>query len=166
MAQFAMIIGFQTLSVDVLKISPTQIGLFYAGFGISGVIMQLCVPLFLKIFKSRRAILVFSTFLCFTAMLLSGFTSVFLTFAVCICVYGLFNGLRNPMLNSIISDHTNPSEQGKILGINQSYASIGQTLGPVTAGFAAVFSVHYIFFLSSFYILVALLQSIRLKLKQ
>jgi MFS family permease len=108
----------------------------------------------------------FSTILCFGAMLLSGFTSAFIPYAICMCIYGLFNGLRNPMLNAIIADNVNHAEQGKILGINQSYASIGQTLGPLTAGLVTVISIHSVFFLSSFYILAAFLLSFRLKKKE
>jgi len=166
MAQFTMIIGFQTFSVDILKITPAQIGIFYAGFGICGIIMQLLVPVFTKLIPSRSVILLLSTILCFAAMFLAGLTTVFVPFALCICVYGLFNGLRNPMLNAIIADNISQSEQGKILGINQSYASIGQTLGPLTAGLVTVISVHSIFFLSSTYILIAFLLSFRLKSKE
>jgi predicted MFS family arabinose efflux permease len=165
MAQFTMIIGFQTFSVDVLKLTPNKIGLLYAGFGATGIIMQLCVPVITKMLSSRTLILLLSTLLCFGAMLLSGFTSAFITFAVCIFIYGLFNGLRNPMLNAIIADHNSSASQGKMLGVNQSYASIGQTLGPITAGFITVISVHSVFFLSAFYILVAFLFTFRLKAK-
>ncbi|WP_259071008.1 MFS transporter [Mucilaginibacter sp. X4EP1] len=163
MAQFTMIIGFQTFSVDILKISPAQMGIFLAGFGVCGIVMQLCVPFFIKTFKSKKLILMLSTIFCFAAMFLSGLNSLLIPFAVCLCVYGLFNGLRNPMLNAIIADNIEQNEQGKILGINQSYASIGQTLGPITAGLTALVSVHCIFFLSSFYILIAFLLSFRLK---
>jgi MFS family permease len=166
MAQFTMIIGFQTFSVDILKITPVTMGIFLAGFGLCGIIMQLSVPFFIRTFSSKPLILLLSSILCFAAVFLSGFTSVFIPFAVYLCIYGLFNGLRNPMLNAIIADHTGQSEQGKILGINQSYASIGQTLGPITAGVAAAISIHSIFFLSSFYILVAFLLSFRLKSKE
>jgi MFS family permease len=165
MAQFTMIIGFQTFSVDILKITPLTMGFFLAGFGICGIIMQLSVPFFIKTFPSKQVILLFSSMLCFAAMFISGFTSVLIPFAIALCVYGLFNGLRNPMLNAIIADNIDKTEQGKILGINQSYASVGQTLGPLTAGVAAAFSVHSIFFLSSFYILVATLLCFRLKSK-
>jgi multidrug resistance protein len=166
MAQFTMIIGFQTFSVDILKLTPTQIGLLYAGFGISGIIMQLSVPLLTKWLSSKSMILLLSTALCMAAMFVTGLTNAFITFITCICIYGLFNGLRNPMINAIIADHIDHNEQGKILGINQSYASIGQTLGPVTAGFAALISVHSVFFLSSCYILIALLLSFRLKRRE
>jgi len=165
MAQFAMGIGFQTFSIDILKITPTTMGIFLAAFGVCGIIAQLCVPLFTKIFPSKQVILWLSTILCFAMMFITGFTSVLLPFAVALCIYGFFNGLRNPMLNAIIADNIDKSEQGKILGINQSYGSIGQTIGPLTAGVAAAISVHAVFFLSSFYILVATLLCFRLKSK-
>jgi MFS family permease len=163
MAQFTMIIGFQTFTVDTLKLSPNNIGLLYTGFAAMGIIMQLCIPLFTKLFHSRTVILLISTFLCFAAMFFSGFTATILTFTVCICIYGLFNGLRNPMLNAIIADNNTNKSQGAILGFNQSCASIGQTLGPIAAGFITLISIHAVFFLSSFFILIAFLFTFRLR---
>ncbi len=166
MAQFTMIIGFQTFTVDTLKLSPNNIGLLYTGFAAMGIIMQLCIPLFTRLISSRTVILLGSTFLCFAAMFFAGFTATILTFAVCICIYGLFNGLRNPMLNAIIADNNTNKSQGAILGFNQSCASIGQTLGPIAAGFITMISIHAVFFLSSFYILIAFLFTFRLKDKE
>lgn len=166
MAQLTMVLGFQTFSVDILKLTPAQMGYFLAGFGLAGIVMQLCVPLFTKLIPSKALLLLLSSALCFGVMFASAFTSAFIPFAACMCVYGLFNGLRSPMLNSIIAEHTDKSEHGKILGINQAYSSIGQTLGPLTAGLVTVISIHSVFFLSSFYILVAFLLSFRLKKKE
>ncbi len=166
MAQFSMIIGFQTYSVDALKLKPATIGLLYAGFGITGILMQLCVPVFEKLFSSKSVILLWSTLLCLAAMFLSGLATAVLTFIICIYVYGLFNGLRNPMLNAIIADHNDPNHQGEILGVNQSYASIGQTLGPVAAGLVVAFSKHGAFFLSAVLILIGFLLTFRLKRKE
>ena len=166
MAQFTMIIGFQTFSVDILKIDPTKMGWFFACFSIVGIIAQLGVPWVTKTFSSKTLILSFSTMFCFAAMFMAGFARGFMLFAVCLTVYGLFNGLRNPMLNAIIADNNEKSEQGKVLGINQSYASIGQTVGPITAGLAAGISVHAVFFLSALYILTALVFTFVLKSKQ
>jgi multidrug resistance protein len=166
MAQFTMIIGFQTFTVDVLKINPTQIGLMYAGFGVTGILMQLAVPLIKKLFSSQALILMLSTLVCLGMMILTGFATGLAMFIVSISIYGLFNGLRNPMLNAIIADHNADSEKGEVMGINQSYASIGQTLGPVSAGLITAISVHSVFFLSSLYILIAFLFSIRLKSRE
>jgi MFS family permease len=158
--------GIQTFTVDVLKLQPHEIGLFYAGFGITGILMQLAVPLIKKVISSQALILLLSTVCCLGMMILAGFATGMALFAVSIGIYGLFNGLRNPMLNAIIADHNNDSEKGEVMGINQSYASIGQTLGPVTAGLVTVISVHSVFFLSSLYILIAFLFSIRLKSRE
>ena len=166
MAQFTMIIGFQTFSTDILKIDPAKMGLFFAGFGIVGIIAQISVPAVTKLIPSKPLILILSTILCLSGMFTAGFANTFLVFAGCLVVYGLFNGFRNPMLNAVIADHNKQSEQGKVLGINQSYASIGQTLGPITAGLVVAISVHAIFFLSALYILIALLFSFRLRSKE
>jgi multidrug resistance protein len=166
MAQFIMIIGFQTFSVDRLKISPSQIGLLYAGFGVTGILMQLGVPVITKFVSSKSVILLLSTVVCLAAMFATGFTKALLPFAVCIFIYGLFNGLRNPMLNAIIADQNKDEEQGEILGVNQSYASLGQTLGPVAAGLITAISVHAVFFLSAFFILLGFLLTFRLKAKE
>ncbi|MCQ6958178.1 MFS transporter [Mucilaginibacter aquariorum] len=166
MAQFTMLIGFQTFSVDELKLNPTQIGLFYGGFGISGILMQMLVPAVKKIISTQAVILFISTLFCLGMMLLAGFTTGLVLFAIAVGIYGLFNGLRNPMLNAIIADHNDGNERGEVMGVNQAYASIGQTLGPVTAGLITAISIHSIFFLSSLYILIALLFSIRLISKE
>jgi multidrug resistance protein len=166
MAQFTMLIGFQTFSVDELKLNPTQIGLFYGGFGISGILMQMLVPAVKRIISQQAVILFISTLFCLGMMILASFATGLVLFAISVGIYGLFNGLRNPMLNAIIADHNDGNERGEVMGVNQAYASIGQTLGPVTAGLITAISIHSIFFLSSLYILIALLFSIRLISKE
>ncbi|MBL4677208.1 MAG: MFS transporter [Mucilaginibacter sp.] len=166
MGQFAMIIGFQTFSVDQLKLSTSQTGLFYAGFGITGIFMQLLVPVIKKIIPMQSVILLISTIFCLGMMIITGFATGVILFAISIAIYGLFNGLRNPMLNAIIADHNDEHHRGEVMGVNQAYISIGQTLGPITAGLVTVISVHSVFFLSAFYILIALLFGIRLILKE
>jgi len=165
-AQFTMIIGFQTFTADTLKITPFQIGVFFAGFGISGIVTQLAVPYINKLISSKSLILLLSLIFCFLPMLVSGFTTKLIPFAICMCIYGLFNGLRNPMLNAIISDRVDQTEQGQTLGINQSYASIGQILGPLSAGLISGISVHYVFFLSAGYILAGFLFTFLLRSKE
>lgn len=165
MAQFTMIIGFQIFSKDTLKLSDSNIGLFYTGFAATGIVMQLCVPFFTRIISSKAMILLLSTMACLAAMFYVGFTAAMITFSIGLVIYGLFNGLRNPMLNAIIADNNKSNKQGEVMGVNQSYASIGQTLGPITAGFVAVISIHCVFFLSAFYILIAFLLTFRLQSK-
>lgn len=166
MAQFTMVIGFQVFSIDVLKVDTTTLGWFFAAFSIVGIVAQLSISAVTRALKSKTLILFISTLFCAVAMFLAGFATGFLIFGACLTVYGLFNGLRNPMLNAIIAENNSRAEQGRVLGINQSYVSLGQILGPIGAGFIGALSVHAIFFLSAFYILIALLFSMRLRKKQ
>jgi MFS family permease len=156
MAQFAMLIGFQTFSAGALKLTPFQVGLFYAGFGITGILMQLAVPLIQKLLAVKPVLLFFSSVVCLGAMVLCGIATGFIVFASGIAIYGLFNGLRNPMLNAIIADQSKPDKQGEIMGINQSYTSLGQTLGPLGSGLTILVSLHAPFYFAGLLITGAL----------
>ncbi len=165
-AQFSMIIGFQTFNVDVLKLSPLAIGLFFGGFGVVGIFTQLAgLPLFLKFIKAKSVILIISLAVAGISLFFSGFAHSLLPFACCLLVYGLFNALRDPMLNSIISENTPADEQGQILGINQAYISIGQIAGPLIAGFISFYSINYIFMASAVFIFIALFFAVKLNNK-
>lgn len=164
-AQFAMLIGFQTFCAEKLNLSPVQVGLFYAGFGLSGIIMQLLVPWITKLISSKPWILLFSTLLCAAAMVYCGFASGLFGFALGIGIYGLFNGLRNPVLNAIIADKMDEKERGLVMGVNQSYASIGQTIGPLLASAAALVSLPAIFFIAAVIIIWGMYYGWRLRLQ-
>lgn len=163
MGQFTMIIGFQTLTYEVLKLSKRDMGLLYTGFAAMGILAQLSLSIISKKIPSKATILLGSTALCLVAMFASGFMSALITFTVCIFIYGFFNGLRNPMLNAIIADNNNTERKGEVMGINQSYISIGQTIGPVAAGLVTAVSIHSVFWLASLFILIAFLFSFKLK---
>lgn len=81
-AQFTMIIGFQTFSIDVLRVSEATLGWFFFGFALVGIIAQLSVPLMLRSLASKTVILSLTTALCLAAMLLAGFASGGIGFAV------------------------------------------------------------------------------------
>jgi MFS transporter, DHA1 family, tetracycline resistance protein len=51
------------------------------------------------------------------------------------CVFlAVGSSIFNPSLQSLISRHAKPNEQGEILGANQGMASLARALGPVCAG--------------------------------
>lgn len=156
-AQFSMIIGFQTFNVDILRLSPLYIGLFFTAFGVAGIIMQLAgLPWLLRIIKVKSLILVISLSVTSIALLSAGFTHSLWPFAACLVLYGLFNALKDPMLNSIITENITANEHGHILGVNQSYLSIGQIIGPLIAGSISFYSINYIFIVASIFIFIAL----------
>jgi len=53
---------------------------------------------------------------------------------IALALVGLGWGCVIPSLQSIVSRRAPPSEQGEVLGVNQSAASAGRVLGPVAAG--------------------------------
>lgn len=165
-AQLVMLIGFQTFCTDALKLSPTQVGIFYAGFGITGILTQLAVPFITKLISSRSIILLISTLICLAAMTFTGFVNDVIPFGIGIGVYGLFNGLRNPMLNAIIADESKTAKEGELMGINQSYTSLGQATGPIIAGLALGITQSAAFFLAAFLMLIAVAVSFRLKVQE
>ena len=51
-----------------------------------------------------------------------------------ISVMGITTAFLRPAINSLISKRTSMSEQGKILGVVNSYYSLGRMVGPITGG--------------------------------
>ena len=49
-------------------------------------------------------------------------------------LFSLFNSLVQPMISTLISLNTSPEEQGKMSGLNASYLSAANGIGPVIAG--------------------------------
>jgi len=54
-------------------------------------------------------------------------------FAILLLAIG--NGLLMPSVNSMVSLHSPPDAQGKMLGILQSMGSLARTVGPLASGF-------------------------------
>ncbi len=46
----------------------------------------------------------------------------------------------NPSVSALISRHADPARQGEVLGVNQSFASLGRILGPLSG--SLLFSLH------------------------
>jgi predicted MFS family arabinose efflux permease len=142
------------------------VGIFYAGFGVTGILTQLAVPFITKLISSRSIILLISTLICLGAMTFTGFVNDVVPFGIGIGVYGLFNGLRNPMLNAIIADESKTAKEGELMGINQSYTSLGQATGPIIAGLALGITQSAAFFLAALLMLIAVIVSFRLKMQE
>lgn len=55
-------------------------------------------------------------------------------FVVITIFFALFNALVQPMISTLISLNAQPQNQGIALGLNASYLSIANAIGPVIAG--------------------------------
>ncbi len=129
------IMGFQSFSVDALKLSADQIGVMYSLIGLLMVIMQAVgIKLLVKIFKSKKTILLISAFLSTFVMLSFNIPQTTWTFILISGTYMIVYAPQMIMTSSMISEYAHEEDQGGILGINQAYLALGQILGPILAG--------------------------------
>jgi len=55
-------------------------------------------------------------------------------FVVLIALLGVVNAFPMPLISSVLSTNSGEREQGEVMGINASYLSISNAIGPATAG--------------------------------
>ncbi|MDA1079181.1 MAG: MFS transporter [bacterium] len=153
----AFIIGFQSFTVDILKLSPREIGILFTLAGFVSLLTQAGgIKLAEKFVPSKERLLKYLLALAVVALLALAFASTLPIFTLVLIFFMLPNSAMAPVLSGIISESAPDKEQGKILGISQSFTSFGQILGPIMAGLVATFYVPGIFGLSSLLMLVAL----------
>lgn len=156
----AWIIGFQSFSNDVLKLSARDIGLMFASFGLISVLMQsIGIKIILEKIKDKKNILSGTLLLATGAIFPLYFVHSFVPFFAIIIVFGIVSAPIVPIVTSIISERTKAEDQGGILGINQSIISMGQIAGPLIAGIIALRSVNLVFVAAAVIMATALIAS-------
>jgi multidrug resistance protein len=151
LAQNAFIIGIQSFTVDFLKMNPSQIGLLFVWAGLITIFTQVFgIRLLLNNIRSKKMIVVGSLTAATITMALLAFQYSIPSFMVVFTLFALLSSAVVPVITGILSERTKAEDQGGILGINQSYTSLGQVFGPLAAGaVAATVNIPSIFLLSA-----------------
>jgi multidrug resistance protein len=126
--------AFQPYYLKVLNQDMTSLTWLFFAIGIVGVIVQIQGVKIMTKYMSLVKILFLGLFfrsLSFLLMPIIPDIHFFLTVSI---LFALFNSLVQPMISTLISLNTSPSEQGKMSGLNASYLSIANGIGPVIAG--------------------------------
>ena len=147
------IYAFQPYSVKILKLSANQISLLFMAVGVVGLITQtFLVQRISKIFGLKKT---FSGSILVVAFsfLLSFLSSSFIPFFIAMLILGFSNGLVQPLVNTILSQETDEKSQGSVMGLNVSYGSIGQIVGPIAAGAIATIAISLPFLAGSIVVL-------------
>lgn len=131
--QNAFVIGFQTVTNDVFRLNTVAIGILFTIFGVANVLMQGFGIRFLTKRYSDEILLSGSLILGSVITVLFCFTFSLPLFVLVLLLY-MWIPPASPFITALLSRHTNDEDQGTIMGINQSYTSIGQIIGPVLAG--------------------------------
>jgi multidrug resistance protein len=154
----AWIIGFQTSVSDVLHLSPEVIGYLFAVSGFTGIMMQFFgIRWIMAKFHSKQTILVGSLGLTAVVMASLFFADNAWLYALILVAQSVVFAPTNPVSTALLSERTKAEDQGGILGVNQSYLSLGQIVGPLLAGVIATYSTRSVFVFSGVILVLAAL---------
>ncbi len=163
---FGMFIyAFQPFSLKLLHLNERSVSLIFVLFGVVGFLSQM----FLVAQIARR----FGTLKAFTAGLATltvSFVLFFLTkniytLILASIIMGVANSTVQTLTQTVLSQETTPERQGEIMGINASYMSIGQILGPIVGGSVALLAINYPFLAGAVVIFIAFLLSRKIVLQ-
>jgi multidrug resistance protein len=143
---FGFVVAFMMMQIPLALLWKEQVGFTdeqngYA-FSFMGLVTALAQGLFLgklnKKFGEQKLILYGCVLLAVAGVVLPVFATktLFIPFELfAIILLGLSSAFFNPALSAMISKSVSMQEQGKVLGINQSFGSLARAVGPALGGF-------------------------------
>jgi predicted MFS family arabinose efflux permease len=159
----ALVLGFQSFTVDVLHLGTASTGLLFASIGLASILMQAVgIRWLLSRFTSKTLILkgslIASAIFC---LLLFGANSAWY-FVLVTIVYVCAFAPQNVVLTGLLSQQTKAEDQGGMMGIQQAYLSLGQIIGPTLAGLVTNWSINSVFIMAAAFFMVSLVASNKL----
>ncbi|MEY3223739.1 MAG: Tetracycline resistance protein class [Cyanobacteriota bacterium] len=126
--------AFQPYFIQVLDQNSKSLTLLFLTIGTLGVIMQTWgVSVLSRKFNVVKILFLGLFVRSLSFVLMPAWPSI--TYFVVITIFfALFNALVQPMISTLISLNAQPQNQGIALGLNASYLSIANAIGPVIAG--------------------------------
>lgn len=153
------IYAFQPFSIKILHLSPARISILFSMIGLIGLVSQMLlvqrISRFFGLKKALSGALITVSF----SFLLAFISHSLIMFLISNIVLALSNALVQPLINTILSRETDDKSQGTIMGINASYMSIGQILGPIVGGAVATIAIPYPFLAGSLFLLLCFVLS-------
>lgn len=135
------IYAFQPLAVSLMHLSASDISIIFTGIGIIGLISQMAViPRVIKRYSEQKVLFVAICVSLVMYAILFGIRS-YGWFLVAVMMQAFANGFPMPMIQSLLSKGADAHSQGTIMGVNTSYQSIGQIVGPVIGGLLATVAI-------------------------
>jgi len=126
--------AFQPYYLEVLRQDIKSLTVLFFAIGIIGVLVQIQGVKLMTKYLSLVKILFLGLFFRSLSFLLMPVIPDIHFFLVIAIIFSLFNSLVQPMISTLISLNTRPEEQGKMSGLNASYLSAANGIGPIIAG--------------------------------
>jgi predicted MFS family arabinose efflux permease len=126
--------AFQPFFLKVLNQSEQQLAIMFALVGMLGFISQIFAlePLS-KRFNLMDIIAVSMAVRGITFLLMPTFPT-YGAFVIILVIFGLVNAFPMPLIDTTLSLNSEIQEQGEVLGINSSFLSMANAIGPVISG--------------------------------
>lgn len=119
---------------DGMNLSQSEIGLVFSFMGIIGVLVQIFLLKIVQRMFGEEKTLILGSFIASIGLGLIGFSSTLTFLLLFIFLLSVGNGMCSTVTISLLSQNTSRAEQGSVLGINQSLASLARFLGPTWGG--------------------------------
>ncbi|WP_422678768.1 MFS transporter [Chamaesiphon minutus] len=126
--------AFQPYYLKVLHQDNRSLTLLFFAIGVVGVVVQLQGVKILTRYISFVKILFLGLFFRSLSFVLMPIVPDIYFFLAISTIFAIFNSVVQPMISTLISLNTTPEEQGKMSGLNASYLSAANGIGPVIAG--------------------------------
>lgn len=154
----ALIIGITPLfSEDRFGWDTERVGYFFMGIGIASFMTQtIGIRWLLKYFDEVKLIKIGMVIfgISMIGMGLS-FNEIFMSVSGAVSSVGF--SLMSANIQALISLESNPSEQGAVLGVTQSFAAFARVLGPLVGGALAVIILNLPYYVSGLVIFLVLI---------
>ena len=126
--------AFQPFFLEVLEQDTKGLAMMFALVGILGFISQVFAlePLSKK-FNLINIIAVSLILRGVTFLLMPTFPT-YGAFVMIMFIFGIVNSFPMPLIDTVLSLNSKNQEQGEVLGINSSYLSMSNAIGPVISG--------------------------------
>lgn len=126
--------AFQPFFLNVLHQDAQSLAIAFTLIGVVGVLTQIfAVAPLTRRFNLADILAVAIAGRAVVFLLIPTFP-VLPAFAVLACLLGIANSFPVPLISAILSTNSSAREQGEVLGINSSYLSISNAIGPAVAG--------------------------------
>jgi DHA1 family multidrug resistance protein-like MFS transporter len=119
-----------------LSYTPQQLGTFVFTTGIVSVLTSIfIVPIFAKFKKQILAIAIIQILSAIIVLFVFRAPNFLLIVYTVYMIYVIFKGVYQPLEQNFISLHAEEGKFGRVMGVRQSFLSIGMVIGPLVGGF-------------------------------
>ena len=126
--------AFQPFFLNVLDRDAKGLAMMFALVGILGFVSQVFALESLSKKFNLIDIIAVSLFLRGVTFLLMPTFPTYGAFVIILFIFGLVNSFPMPLIDTVLSLNSNTKEQGEVLGINSSYLSMSNAIGPIISG--------------------------------